>query len=162
MIVNPADIVARKILQWIANPQKQIQQNGVDIRINRIFKISGECYLGEEKRNLPKREEIFPDAEWVFVLSANETYDIEFFETVDIPLNMNGTLIQRSSLNRMWAFFSCWVYDSWYKWLIWAILRPSLEIKIEKGVRAAQFVFQFADWNGLYDGKYQYWSVYNN
>lgn len=153
------DIYQRKILTNIKNPDLQIQQNWIDITLNRVFELkdplSGVCILSEETRVLPRRIEIEP-TDWIFLLKKNCTYDIEFNEEVSIPRNMNGTLVQRSSLNRMWSTFSCGVYDSGYQWLIWGILRPSLDIQITKGTRCAQFVFTFADGNGLYDWKYQY------
>lgn len=160
MIVNPNDIYLREILTGVQNPQKQIQQNGIDITLKRVYRIlppsenNGVCLLTETNRILPNREEVISE-NGMFKLKEGVTYDIEFNEQVKIPQNMNWTLVQRSSLNRMWAYFSCGVYDSWYEWRIWAILRPSLDIMLEVNTRLAQFVFTFADGNWLYQGRYK-------
>lgn len=170
MIVNPWDIYSRDILTWLLNPELQIQQNGIDITVKKIFELRNPsthidwelkeitCRISEKDRVLPTRIEVFPDEDWFYRLKWGKTYDIEFNEEVRIPINMNGTLVQRSSVNRCWSFFSCWVYDSWYEWKIWAILRPGLDIEVEINTRLAQFVFTFADGAWLYDWRYKKWN----
>lgn len=170
MIVNPRDIYNRKILTGLLNPDLQIQQNWIDITVKKIFELknptiilNGElkeiiCRVSESDRILPDRFEILPDSDGFYRLKSGKTYDIEFNEKVKIPINMNWTLVQRSSVNRCWSFFSCWVYDSWYEGKIWAILRPGLDIEIEINTRLAQFVFTFADGAELYDWRYKEWN----
>lgn len=170
MIVNPGDIYSREILTGLLDPDLQIQQNGIDITVKKIFELRNPtiildwevrditCRISENDRVLPTKVEVLPEADWFYRLKWGRTYDIEFNEEVRIPINMNWTLVQRSSVNRCWSFFSCWVYDSGYEGKIGAILRPGLDIEVEVNTRLAQFVFTFADWAGLYDWRYKKWN----
>lgn len=166
MIINPKNVLDRGIITWVLNPDLQVQQNWIDITVKKVFKLDSPddhwyCEISEEERILPKRIEIKP-VDSCFFLEADHTYDIEFNEEVNIPINLSGSLKQRSSLNRMWTFLTTWVYDSWYVWKIWAILRPSLNLKIKKNTRLAQFVFTFADGNSMYDWGYKKWNSHQD
>lgn len=158
MIANPKLIVSNWVITWVLDETKQIQPNGIDITVKKIFKLvvpsSWYCTLSEDERILPIKEEIFPDEDWFFTLVPNEVYDVLFNEEVFLPIHLSWTIIQRSTLNRSWAFFSTWVYDSWYEWGIGAILRPSLPMKIKLNSRLAQFVCTYSDWASLYNWIY--------
>lgn len=107
MQLTGKSIVERNILIGVCNDA--IQQQGVDLRINRLFKVNGLGLVPTTgKTRIPERTEIFPE----FTIFSEEFpvfelepgyYEVEFLEGCSIPNNAAMILKSRSSLVRCGA-----------------------------------------------------------
>jgi len=128
-VKNPKTIRDLKVVTDISDVKNQIQQNGIDLKADMIFQVSTDktCMLTEETRVRPestKMEVMEYKGEKGFMLKAGCLYDVLFKESVKIPMNLSGMIIQRSSLNRMGAFITTGWWDSGFENRIGAIVRP--------------------------------------
>jgi dUTP pyrophosphatase len=86
------------------------------------------------------------------------SYLVEFNETVDVPLDLRGQILVRSSLFRSGALVTAGVLDSGYKGVIGALLQVlnPQGIILHRDARLAQIVFyQMAEKVEGYSGMYQ-------
>lgn len=151
MIINPKYIVDQKIVE---GEGFEIQQNGIDITLSSASLVSGGI-LSKNSRKINEYVPMSPEENNHYVFFPNQAYAIEFEQKVKVPDNMCAQIIQRSTLNRMGGFVLSGLYDSGFQNVIGAILRTSCEIRIEKGARVAQIIFQEASPASLYNGVYQ-------
>lgn len=153
MIKNPKEIVEKNIVENLEGGNFEIQQNGIDLTIESIEEVQGGL-LGKNERKINDYERVpMTKDEWWDLVPG--VYSIMFQQKVEVPDNMCAQIVQRSTLNRMGGFILSGVYDSGFKNQIGAILRVSSFIKLQKGSRVAQIVFQEADPASLYNGVYQ-------
>lgn len=153
MIKNPKEIVEKKIVENLEGGNLEVQQNGIDLTIESIEEVQGGI-LGRDERAIKGYQDIpISKDEWWDLVPG--VYSIMFQQKVEVPENMCAQIVQRSTLNRMGGFILSGVYDSGFKNQIGAILRVNSFIKIQKGARVAQIVFQEADPASLYEGVYQ-------
>ena len=85
-------------------------------------------------------------------------YQVEFNETVDVPLDLMGQILVRSSLFRSGALISAGVIDSGYKGVIGAMLQVVNPhgLLLFRDARLAQLVFhQMSESVKGYSGVYQ-------
>ena len=159
-IINPQEVVNNKIITGLIDEKNQVQQNGVDLTVSMLFEVhtDEQCVLTEKERVKPKSSQIKlvydDDFGEVYKLKAGKLYDVLFSERIALPNDKSGMIIQRSSMNRMWAFVTTGWWDSGFKNRIGAIIRPSIDILLGKDVRIAQFVTFDSDAASLYDGVY--------
>ncbi|MHA1410563.1 MAG: dCTP deaminase domain-containing protein, partial [Candidatus Odinarchaeia archaeon] len=120
-VINP--------LNWIEilDPppsDEQIQPNGIDLRVNRIYThktdYGSEHFFGKNSKNgyplveyKPIYDSILNGYYWK--LNPNSEYVIEYLEAVKIPKNTMGLIFPRSSLWRLFgALIHTSVWDSGY------------------------------------------------
>lgn len=87
------------------DPDRAVQQQGIDLRLKRVFELNGEGYVGCSSTQVPKTHEIYPDRIEdvdVFVLEPGY-YEIQLAESCIIPSTIACHLKTRSSLVRCGA-----------------------------------------------------------
>lgn len=154
MIQNPEVIFRDGIVSDLEGGSLAIQQNGIDITLESVEMVMGGS-LGRDDKKINTYLPVKEDSDGWFHLASNQCYSVMFQQEVKVPENMIATVVQRSTLNRIGSFILSGVYDSGFQNTIGAILRTSSAIKIQKGARIAQIVFQSAESASLYDGSYQ-------
>ncbi len=150
--------ILRRIEQekLLINAQEEnVQGAGVDLRIDKLYKISSEAYLGVKERRLPEVEEIEGE---VFTLEAGEYYLCLTAEEVNMPEDLVAFIFQRSTLFRSGVTLRTAVVDPGYrgKLTIGIVNETRKKFTLERGARIAQIVFSKVDGRARgYRGKYQ-------
>lgn len=143
-----------------------IQQQGIDIRINKVHKLKGKMMGAvplSGKTILPEYEEMEPlhlkngDNRifgWILPVGV---YDIEFVEGIEVGSSFCMKPLTRSSLVRMGARVDSGLFDAgFHSKNMGAMLYVSNPVVIAKGARVAQVVcFESNDVSNLYDGQFQ-------
>jgi len=159
MIVNPKQAVDDGVITNVGDGQ--VQQNGIDIRIDRMYRVRGSAYLGIAKKLMPNFDEVHPrknaeTGEWVFDLSPEQSYVFDAVEVVDMPENLMALIVTRSTLNRCGIRVTSGVWDSGFRGTLGGFINTgSIPAFIERGSRIAQVVFYNADSASMYNGQYQ-------
>lgn len=138
--------------------EDQIQPNGVDLRVDTVYEITGRAYLGEDSvmdfQNMRKKKVLQVDGE--FILEAGRHYAVDFKESVSVPDGYCGIIYPRSSLLRAGAFVTSALWDTGFQGSLGGFIRPLCDIYVAEGARLAQIVFTKAEFSGhRYDGRYQ-------
>lgn len=152
MIKNPKRIVAQWIVSQLKNPEKQIQQNWIDLTVKSVKHLLSRWHMSEERRWTP---DLWYD-NLVWKKLAPGVYSVEFNEYVKIPNGLCAQIHQRSSINRCWVLIQAGLYDAWFENTIWAVMYVINEywFEVEKDTRLAQIVFNEAEEGDLYDWVY--------
>lgn len=166
-VVSPMEILERKIVRPVEDfpeivtdlddPECQIQQNGLDLRL-----ADAAIAVGHTKFTLDKNYEercnyspVAMDQEGCFTFAAGRMYAIDFMEWVQVPTDMCAYVFVRSSMNRYSGSFITGLWDSGFRGRLGGVFRPQIHTAIEQGVRMAQIVFLRAEPYRLYEGQYQ-------
>jgi len=187
MIIPGRVAHARSVVTKLLSIDKQIQPCGIDLTLKRIMSwsspgaidfdnshrktaetvempfqrllgpsgtTSGESKLGEDKT--PETE--ITDTHYIDVSSGS--YLIEFNELIDMPLDLMGQIMVRSSLFRSGALMHAGVMDSGYNGAIGAMLQVVNPhgLRLYKDAKLAQIVFhQMSEpvkgYSGVYQGR---------
>jgi len=155
MIISPKRIISEWVISNVKNMEEQIQQNWIDLTLKSIEMLDtryrNELTLKDRKHC--KRDTIEFDIEnWAMLQFW--IYDIIFNEEVKISNWMCANIETRSTVNRWGNFITAWLYDAWYKGILWAILHVNVPIYLEEGVRLAQIVFSEAETWKIYNWVY--------
>jgi len=136
--------------------QDQLQPNGIDLTIDKAYRVIGSALLDETglKDEKLKKVEIQP-VDGYFEFSPNIAYEIEYDQIIEVPDNMVALTFQRSSLNRSGCNIFGSVWDSGYKGKGSGTLKTSVPISIKKHTRVAQIIYFWADSSSTYNGRYQ-------
>ena len=141
----------KEILRWISNvDDDQIQPNGIDLTVGRIYKFKGPGLLTRQEREIPEYQELESDY-WHLKPGA---YIVRYNEFIRIPKNAVGIVLPRSSLLRMGATIYSALWDSGYEGRGIGLLEVfnSHGIRIERNARIAQIIFVSARSSGTYEG----------
>lgn len=166
MQLTGEQIVVRGI---VSNTCKDgIQQQGVDVRIDRVFKVySGEGVVPAEGKTIrPNYVEIYPgEVNWNDEIRINYFhlepgwYEIELMESCNIGSSELLNFKTRSSLVRCGATVHSGQFDAGFKTdKMGCFLQVNHPINIEKGARIAQAIVTESyevNKNNLYDGQWQ-------
>lgn len=162
MQLTGKQIVERGILQNICTCG--IQQQGVDVRIDKVFKIIN-TDVGmvpvNGKTITPQTFEVdvSEDSKDCFYLIPGY-YEVTFVEGCKIPADCAMYFKTRSSLVRCGAEILSGQFDGGFETdAMGAFLKVELPIEIEKGARVAQVIVNETypvDEEHLYDGQWQY------
>lgn len=160
MILNPKkvleqDLVYSQFEDYPIIEQKQLQQNGIDVRLYEAYQIIGPARISEESRQLPEYKQLEPDNDGFYFFKAGYAYALEMIEACQIPENAIAKILHRSTLNRSGASLMGSIYDSGYSGLIGGTLRVWNNIYIKLGTRVAQIVYYEAQSAKQYEGQYQ-------
>ena len=139
--------------------KKGIQQQGVDVRLARVFVLDGTGEIpGQGDTILPKSRNL-PALVGSVLLLQPGYYEVEFFEGCDVKSNMALNFKTRSSLVRCGAIIHSGQFDGGFKTEhMGAFLEVKRPIRIEIGARVAQAVVNLTfpvDKDSLYNGQYQ-------
>ena len=154
MILDPKDIVSLKAVKGLKDPKLQIQPNGIDLRVGKIFKINGEDENDMGVLDFDNKERKYPSYDEIKLPSVlhPDSYIVQYAETVEIPKNAMAQVFMRSSLQRMGAFLFTSVYDSGYVGKGVGLLILTRPITILPDARIGQIVFHDAKSSSVYEG----------
>lgn len=134
-----------------------VQPNAVDLRVDRIYRMSGTFRIGEEDgKEVKEHRQIFelqPDDEGYFHLGSG-TYQIIMENIIKVGEDEAGWVITRSTLNRNGCFITSGLYDSGYHGVMAGALHVRDYAEIKKGSRVGQFLLFKAQALKNYDGDY--------
>jgi len=166
MILNPYNAIKDG---WITFPElpfneRQLQPNGIDLRIKSAVMISPDQTLVMSEGNKSKVAKVSvsigrtgPDwygHEWI-QMKRNLTYEVETFEFVTVPENVCAMVVGRSTLNRNGIIARSAHYDTGFKNFVGLVIYPTIDFHVMVGTRIAQIIFMKADSANMYDGQYQ-------
>ena len=149
------------------SPNYQLQQNGIDIRVNIVKQVESGGVVGKSfKTNpdyweVPLHQTIKVDDAIVSLLDSYKlfkgiAYIFDAMEYIKVPNNIVVLpLIQRSTFNRRGTIIESGVWDSGFEGMIGGSIRPMAHIVIQKGVRICQVLFAEAKAFRTYEGEYQ-------
>ena len=152
MIKNPKQIVNEGIVSQLLDPEKQIQQNWIDLTVKSVKHLIEGGKIGVESRKTPNL--------WFDNLVGRKlepgVYSVEFNEYVKIPNGLCAQIHQRSSVNRCWVSIQAGLYDAWFENNIGAVMYVINEywFEGEQNARLAQIVFTEAEEWDLYNWIY--------
>lgn len=134
----------------------QVQVNGVDLTIDKIFIFKGSGAVLKDSVHLPEYVEVLCDDRGQYFLDKG-VYVAQVRERISIPLDAVGMCFPRSSLVRMGVFVGSALWDSGYTGFSRVLLKVENPIIIEKGARFAQLVLVRCEKKALegYRGRYQ-------
>lgn len=153
------------------NPGYQIQQNGIDIRVNIIKQVANGGIVGVDFKTKPIyqdiqiNQDVRTDHEIVplldsYNLYATLVYVFDAMEYIKVPSDIVVLpLIQRSTFNRRGTIIESGVWDSGFEGTIGGSIRPMADITIQKGIRICQVLFAKAEAFRVYDGEHQHQRV---
>lgn len=156
MQLTGKEIIERGIIKHYCDAG--IQQQGIDVRLDRIYKID-QSQIGEVpavgKTRIPEYHEIKPKNN-EFCLDPGY-YEVTLCEACDIPSNASLHYKTRSSLVRCGALVHSGQFDAGFKTdAMGCFLQVIHPITIERGARIAQaIVFESNEVTNTYDGQWQ-------
>jgi deoxycytidine triphosphate deaminase len=161
MIINPQTAIDEG---WITFPEeplndKQLQPNGIDIRVKIAWKIPIHKpfrLFNHKTFHLDKyrcEQSLYEDHP-TFLFERGFAYSVETFEFVKVPSNVAALVYGRSSLNRNGIFCRATLYDSGFTDFVGFTMYPFVPFEVHFGARVAQIIFIEADSCHLYQGQY--------
>lgn len=124
--------------------EHQLQPNGIDIRLERVQRLTSPALLGasDAVREPSAREDVKPDADGWWDLHQG-AYVIGYREKVNLPADLTALIRPRSSLLRSGVTVHGAVWDAGYSGRgegLLAVMNPR-GYRIQRGARIAQLVF---------------------
>ena len=122
----------------------QLQPNGIDLRVDRVERLTSPGRLGAEDlaRQLAGREDLVPDAEGWWELGPG-AYVIGYADRVNLPAAVMAFGRPRSSLLRSGVTVHTAVWDAGYSGKgegLLSVLNPQ-GYRLQRGARVVQLVF---------------------
>lgn len=162
MMLPGKTVLARSIIPSLRSASLQIQPCGIDLTLRRILSWAGPGKIdfdNSERRTAPTTELAFTNNE---ISLQPGSYLVEFNETVDFPLDVEGQIFVRSSLLRSGAGIHAGLIDSGYRGAIGAILGVAnpYGLVLCRDARLAQLAVgemkeKVVGYNGIYQGAKQ-------
>ena len=175
MIINPQAIIDQNIIvpaegepEMILNledPECQLQQNGIDLRLSSACEIDGLARFSLHKKSdeKPRFWPMEPNKDGFFSFAPKRFYSVDFMEYINpIPVEMSASIIVRSSINRYSGMITTGWWDAGFEGRLGAVFRPDLFTEIQRGVRMCQIIFFPSDSARLYQGQYLKQSSHSN
>lgn len=161
-VLDGKTIVDKKYITFPDDIYSQIEQeqaNGVDLRLHRVFEVTGRGHLpatGKMSFDNIQSQEINPKNGW-FSFQKDRHYAVDCRETINVPEHYCSILIPRSSLLRAGVYLTSALWDANFYGRTGGFLYAVNPIDIQYGARIGQMVFFKADYNGGagYQGRYQ-------
>lgn len=148
------------LVEDVSEIDRQLQPNGVDVRIDRVFKLTSPALLGasDTLREPAAREEIIPDRDGWWELHQG-SYVIVVKERVNLPSDLMALARPRSTLLRSGVAIHTAVWDAGYTGRSEALLTVlnGRGFRVQRGARVMQLVFMRLEQPARqgYAGKYQ-------
>ena len=134
---------------------------GLDLRLGEIFKISGETFLGEEKRKTVTHTSVAkydPKKKTSFTIKPGEFYLVQTIENINLPDYLVATFHPRSTLLRSGVWLLTTQAAPGYRGPLNFGLKNmgNCEVKIELGARIVHIIFWEVSGKGAaYRGQWQ-------
>ena len=148
------------LVEDVTEPERQLQPNGVDVRIDRVFKLTSPALLGasDALREPAAREELQPDADGWWDLHQG-SYVVVIKEKVNLPADLMALARPRSTLLRSGVAIHTAVWDAGYTGRSEALLAVlnGRGFRVQRGARVMQLVFMRLEspTQKGYTGRYQ-------
>jgi dUTP pyrophosphatase len=148
------------LVEDVSEIDRQLQPNGVDVRIDRLFKLTSPALLGasDTLREPAAREEIIPDRDGWWELHQG-SYVIVIKEKVNLSSDLMALARPRSTLLRSGVAIHTAVWDAGYTGRSEALLTVlnGRGFRVQRGARVMQLVFMRLEQPARqgYAGKYQ-------
>ncbi len=133
--------------------EENIQGAGVDLRIDELYSLISEGFIGKSKRTIPENKKLDN-----FILRPNGFYLFKTVEKINMPSDLVAFMFPRSTLFRCGISLRTAVIDPGYKGELTVGLfnESEREVKLEKHARVAQLVLaNVSGGTKLYEGRYQ-------
>jgi dUTP pyrophosphatase len=132
------------LIEDLIDPERQVQPNGVDLRIDRLFRLTSPALLGESDsvREPAAREEFPPDRDGWWSLPPG-SYVLGLRERVNLPSDLMALGRPRSSLLRSGVAIHTAVWDAGYAGrseTLLSVFNPR-GFRLQRGARVLQLVF---------------------
>lgn len=137
--------------------EEDIQPNAVDLRLDKVFKISDNLFEIDEQNNKTHRgsTQLEPNADGFWCLEPGFSYEVIMENVIDVGEDEAGWVITRSTLNRNGCFITSGLYDSGYNGVMAGVLHVTCgPIKIQRGTRIGQYISFKSESLKKYDGSY--------
>jgi len=130
------------------------QPNAVDLRLDKVFKISGGDFILSNEEKIHRGSTILTTLNDYFELSVG-SYEVIFENVINVGEGEAGWVITRSTLNRNGCFLTSGLYDSGYNGLMAGVLHVTCgHARIKRGTRIGQYLSFDAEALTMYDGDY--------
>lgn len=164
MLINPKYLIQNELITFPAhiNIEEHIQQNGIDIDCKELFSLDFKktpiIMKSDSFKPIPHLEPIIDITRsgvkgWLLKKGQAYTFNSSF--NIDVPGNMGGQVIGRSTFNRHGILIRSSFYDAGFKGNLGGTIYCFNDIFIEEGMRIGQIVLSSAESAGLYNGTYQ-------
>lgn len=162
MIISPHVAIQEGMVtfpEWMTEEQQKkcIQQNGIDVTMDRLFAIAPDvtAVLTEDERIYKPLQEQTPQ-DGLFLLRTGLVYDWSSDFKVNVPLDHCAMIIIRSSLNRVGCLSNSGNYDSGFVGNCAGVMSSRAgNVKIGLHSRVAQIMFYKCESASEYNGVYQ-------
>ncbi len=143
-------IEERNLVEGYPHLETQIQPNGFDITVDKIFKFSesGSLDFSNSEREIPETDEVLPekkdeDDSYGWWNLERGVYKVKTNEKFNMPHDLAGITFPRSSLLRMGCTTETGVWDAGYSGKAEFILKVDNHngVKIKENARIAQLLF---------------------
>lgn len=170
MFINPKHLLKDDIITFSEGIEidSHIQQNGIDIDCDKVWDLNFNSIplIGKTISTKPKPKEIaagnisfasteLSGKEIGWVLEKGKVYAFESSFMVNIPEDMCGWVIGRSTFNRQGILIRSGFFDAGFNNTIGATIYCFNNIVLEKNARVAQIVMAKGDSASMYKGQYQ-------
>ena len=139
-----AALAAHPPLVEDADPAAQLQPNGIDLRADRVQRLTSPALLGvaDAVREPAGREEVSADDDGWWDLHQG-VYVLTYREKVNLPPHLTALLMPRSSLLRSGVALHGAVWDAGYSGRGEGLLAVmnARGYRLQRGARVAQLVF---------------------
>ena len=131
MIINPKKALERGWLKAVKgcpkiDEKKQLQQNGIDLRVKSMLSISANQNLAGDPVYNPKNA-----YEGFCFVRRGIAVAIDSMEYVNVPEKVVAMVVHRSSFNRRGIFVTGSVYDSGFRGNVGSTMYPFVDMPIK-------------------------------
>ena len=158
---NGRELFDLGIITSVNNPDKNVQQHGIDLNVVKISKVNSGGFIPiDGKTQIPKYSEVdlmYTESNMAFWALGPGSYYVEMHQGCDVPKDMMLLIRSRSSLSRIGASINSPIFDAGFKTdNIGTIMTVTETIRIEHSARICQIYGHLCSVVGnLYDGQFQ-------
>lgn len=149
-------ILGSKSRSTLSNVQQgDSQPNAVDLRLDKVFKISTSLFtIDEENKQHRGSHEMQPDGNGYWNLPEGR-YEVVMQNVITVGDNEAGWVITRSTLNRNGVFLTSGLYDTGYNGVMAGLMHVTCgPMRIRRGTRIGQYLSFDAESLAKYEGSY--------
>lgn len=123
------------------NLNDQLQPNGFDLTLDKIYRYDESGFVGNKEKYIPKYKVIEPEVTGYYLPMGTYAFDIA--ETIKLPLDICALTIQRSSLMRCGCITNIGWWDSGYngKGFSQLIVNNYYGFRISQHAKIIQMIF---------------------
>lgn len=158
-IISPKEITRNRYITGVR--EDNIQPNSIDLTVSKVYTINGTLVLfasKENRRQLPDYAELktfLYEGVEMYKLEPGQRYQIEFNEKLNLPKDICGLTLVRSSMAKSGCTGENGLFDSGYKGACGMMVQVQAESYIEVGASIAQMIFFETEASKMYNGFYQ-------